>query len=173
VGAPKRTNPVRVRDILVSALPELKDRLLEETIRTDWNRLIGPEMGRRSRPGRLSAGVLEVTVDNSPCLQEMTLRSRELLAALQGRFGAVASLKFTLGALPPVSGPVGPRSRPDSQPNPGREELRAIEAMVTTLPDPVLAGGLRRLLTKDLLARRVRDARPRPEDSRSAEREDS
>ena len=173
MGASRRSSPVRVRDLLVSALPELENRLLEETIRTDWSRLIGPELGRRSRPARLHAGVLEVMVDNSPCLQEMTLRSRELLAALQRRFMAVASLKFTLGTLPSVSRRAAPRAHPAPPPSPGPEELRAIEAMATSLPDPVLAGGLRRLLTKDLLARRSRDARHRREESRTVEKEES
>jgi len=159
----RRTSPVRVRDLLVSALPELESRLLEETIRKNWSRRIGPELGRRSRPARLQAGVLEVTVDNSPCLQEMTLRSRELLAQLQGEFTAVASLKFTLGALPSISSQAAPREQSVPLPSPGSEELLAIEAMATSLPDPVLAGGLRRLLTKDLLARRSRDARHRRE----------
>jgi hypothetical protein len=173
MGGPERSSPVRVRDILVSALPELENRLLEEAIRTDWNRLIGPELGRRSRPGWLHAGVLDVTVDNSPCLQEMTLRSSELLAALRHRFTAVASLKFTLGMLPPVAGPAVPRTRSGPQSGPSPEELRAIEVMATSLPDPILAGCLRRLLTKDLLARRSRDSRRRREDSRLAEKEDS
>ena len=159
----RRTSPVRVRDLLVSALPELESRLLEETIRKNWSRRIGPELGRRSRPARLQAGVLEVTVDNSPCLQEMTLRSRELLAQLQGRFAAVAALKFTLGALPSIAVQAAPRAQSASLPSPDSEELLAIEALATSLPDPVLAGGLRRLLTKDLLARRSRDARHRRE----------
>jgi hypothetical protein len=173
MGVSKRSSPVRVRDVLVSAVPELQNRLLEESIKTDWSRLIGPELGRRSRPGRLHAGVLDVTVDNSPCLQEMTLRSSELLAALQRRFGAVASLRFTLGALPSVSDPAVRRARPETRPTPSHEELRVIEAMTASLPDPILADCMTRLLTKDLLARRLRDARRRREDPRSAEREDS
>jgi hypothetical protein len=173
MGMRKRSSPVRVRDLLVSAVPELQARLLEDAIKTNWSRLIGPELGRRSRPGRLHAGVLDVTVDNSPCLQEMTLRSSELLAALRRRFGAVASLRFTLGVLPSVSDPAARRPRPEPVSNLSEEELRLVEAMATSVPDPMLAGCLRRLLTKDLLARRSRDSRRRREDSRLAEREDS
>ena len=169
----ERSAPVRVRDVLVAALPELRDRLLEETLRADWSRLVGPELGRRSRPGRLKAGVLEVVVDNSPWLHEMTLRSGELLAALRPRFASVASLRFTLGALPPIAGPAAPRPRPERPSRLSHEELRVVEATVASLPDPMLAGSLRRLLTKDLLARRRQDPSRRPDDSRPAEREDS
>jgi hypothetical protein len=173
MGAPERSIPVRVRDVLVSAVPGLASHLLEETIKTDWNRLIGPELGRRSRPGPLHAGVLDVIVDNSPCLQEMRLRSGELLARLQGRAGTVTGLKFVLGTLPASSERPTPRSRFEPRPSLGRDDLNVIETMAASLPDPELAGGLRRLLTKDLLARRSREARDRREDSRVARREDS
>ena len=173
MGAPERSRPVRVRDVLVSALPALQSRLLEEAIKTDWSRLIGPELGRRSQAGQLHAGVLDVIVDNSPCLQEMTLRSAELLATLQRRFRTVTSLRFVLGTLPAGSDRTAPRTRSEPRPSLGPEDLRVIEAMTASLPDPILAGGLRRLLTKDLLARRLRDSRRRREDSRLAEREDS
>lgn len=173
MGVRERSSPVRVRDVLVSAVPELKSRLLEETIKTDWSRLIGPELGRRSRPGQLHTGVLDVIVDNSPCMQEMRLRSSELLATLQRRFGTVTSLRFVLGTVPPGSDRTAPRPRSEPRPSLGDEDLRVIEAMAESLPDPILAGGLRRLLTKDLLARRLRDSRRRREDSRLAQKEDS
>ena len=101
--ASERTGPVRVGDLLVAALPELRDRLLEETLRADWSRLIGPDLGRRSQPGRLKAGVLEVTVDNSTWLQEMTLRSSEVVAKVRPRVPSVTALKLVLGALPPAA----------------------------------------------------------------------
>jgi hypothetical protein len=173
MGAPKRSSPVRVRDVLVSAVPGLETHLLAETIKADWSRLIGPELGRRSRPGQLRAGVLDVVVDNSPCLQEMRLRSGDLLGKLQGRAGTVTGLRFVLGTLPPGSerAALPPRSEP--RPSLGRDDLHAIETMAASLPDPEVAGGLRRLLTKDLLARRSREAGDRREDSRGARREDS
>jgi len=172
--ASERSSPVRVRDVLVAALPELRDRLLEETIRNDWGRLAGPELGRRSRPGRLKAGVLDVTVDNSAWLHEMTLRSGELLAALQTRFGSVvASLRFALGVVPARVDPPTARPRPEPPTRLSHEETRVVEAMVASLPDPALAGSLRRLLTKDLLARRGHSSSRRRENSRPAEREDS
>jgi hypothetical protein len=161
-----------VGDVLVAALPELRDRLLEETLRTEWSRLIGAELGRRSRPGRLRGGVLEVTVDNSTWLHEMTLRSGELLAKLQPRFESVAALKLGLGAVPSSTAPSAHAARGE-RPSPlSREELRGIEDMVAFLPDPTLVGPLRRLLTKDLLARRGNRPR-RGDDPRPVEREDS
>ena len=168
---PKRRSPVPIRDVLVAAVPELRDRFAEETLRGDWTRLVGLELGRRSYPDRLKGDVLEVIVDNSPCLQEFKLRAQAVLSTVRTRFPSVATLKFTLGTLP-SRGEVETRlarARPKSTLSP--EDLQVVEAMATTLPDPILAGGLRRLLTKDLLARRRREADRRRGKSLSAEKE--
>jgi len=169
-----RSKPVRVRDVLVAALPELRDRMLEESIRQDWHALVGAGLGRRSRPGRLKAGVLDVTVDNSPGLHEMTLRSGEVLAALQGRFGpVVGALRFALGAMPPAADEPTPPPLPKPRPALSHDEHRAVEAMLVSVPDTTLAGSLRRLVTKDLLARRRDGAPHRQTDSRPDRREES
>ena len=96
------------------------------------------------------------------------------LAALQTRFGSVvASLRVALGVVPAGVDPPKADPRPESRVRLTHEETEVVEAMVASLPDPALAGSLRRLLTKDLLARRRPDSNRRREDSRPAEREDS
>jgi hypothetical protein len=167
----KRRSPVPIRDVLVAAVPELRDRVAEKTLRDDWIRLVGAELGRRSHPERLKGDVLEVIVDNSPCLQELKLRAQAVLSTVRTRFPAVATLKFTLGTLPSRGGVEARPARPQSRPTLSPEDLHVVEAMATTLPDPILAGGLRRLLTKDLLARRRREADRRRGKSLPAERE--
>ncbi len=172
--APERSSPVRVRDLLVAAVPELGDHLLEDAIRKEWSRLVGPELGRRSRPGQLKAGALDVTVDNSPVLHEMTLRSEELVAALQTRFGStVTSLRLAIGVVPARPDAPSTRPRPATEERLSREETSKVEEMIASLPDPMLAGPLRRLLTKDLLARRQPGPNRRGRDVPPAEREDS
>jgi len=172
--APAWSSPVRVRDVLPAALPALGDGMLEEAIRTAWGGMVGALLGRRSRPGRLRRGVLDVSVDNSAGLQEITLRSGEVLAALQCRFGsAIASLRFSLGEVPAEVEPVRLRPRPESPARLSREETREVETMVASLRDPALADSLRRLLVKDLLARRRHGSNPRPGDPLPPEREDS
>src|SRR5262249_58173510 len=75
MGTRAGRNPVRVGSLLTQAVPALAERLLEETIRKEWALFIGPEAARHSRPVALRQSVLEVSVDNSPWLQELTLRS--------------------------------------------------------------------------------------------------
>ena len=169
-----QSSPVRVGNVLVAALPELRDHMLEETIRRDWGRVVGPEFSRRSRPTGLRLGVLDVTADNSPWLHELTLRSSELLARLQTRYGsAVTGLKFTLGTVAPGWNPVVREPCPEPPARLSHEDARMVEVMVAPVADPELAASLRRLLAKDLLARRPRGAGSRLDDSPPPDREDS
>ena len=75
--------------------------------------IAGPEIARRSRPGELRAGVLTVLVDNSPWLQEVTLRSTEILAAPPGPSrirGHVGALRAWNPARPATAGHARPAS---------------------------------------------------------------
>ncbi|MGH7276164.1 MAG: DUF721 domain-containing protein, partial [Candidatus Rokuibacteriota bacterium] len=107
-------SPRAVADLLVSAVPDLRDRLVEYELRRAWTGAAGPDVARRSRPQTLSNGCLTVVVDNSPWLQEMTLRAAELTARLRERFPEVRSLRFVLGRLEPLETPAaGPeRTQP-------------------------------------------------------------
>ena len=148
---PTRPGPVRVRDVLAAALPELAGLMLQESIRRDWGRIAGPDISRRSQPGGLRMGVLDVTVDNSAWLHELTLRSRELLEAVQVRHGSrVASLRFSLGKIAAGPGPPASQHHPVREIQLGSEDARLVETMVAPVADPELAASLRRLLTKDL-----------------------
>lgn len=155
-------NPVRVGNLLTAAVPALAERMLEEAIRREWAQTAGPEAARRSRSGALRQGTLEVSVDNSPWLQELTLRSAAIVAALRKRHGsAVIAVRFALGSgrgdADVAAGPA--RTRTEA---PQRrltfEEARLVDAAAGQVPDPALASALKRLLTKDLLARGERRA---------------
>jgi hypothetical protein len=148
--------PHRVADLLATAVPGLSERLLEVTIRREWSAVVPSALARRSEPGELVRGALEVRVDNSPWLQELSMRSPELLAALTARYGgAVRSIRIALGPRrPDAPASAGAPGRRPAPPRLDPREAREVSALAATLPDPVLARALRRLLTKDRLARR-------------------
>jgi hypothetical protein len=154
------SRPHHVRDLLVAAVPGLRDRMLEERIRSDWAEIAGPEIAHRSRPAELRAGVLTVVVDNSLWREEVTLRATEILGALRARHGSVAtSLRCALGALPAPRETASHR-RPPAVESLSAEEERAVDSLVAPVIDPVLAASVRRVVTKDLIARRRRAAVP-------------
>jgi hypothetical protein len=95
----------------------------------------------------MNGDVLQVTVDNSPWLHELTLRSRELTDRVRASFPAVRGLRFALGQVsadapspPPVVEPDPPELSP--------ADLTAIDHAAAAIQDPALAHAARRLLTK-------------------------
>ena len=141
--------PRAVGEILLAAVPQVADRLLEQAIRRRWRSLVGPEVARRTQPGTLTGDCLQVVVDNSPWCQEITLRAPEIVAVLAREFGParVRSLRVTLGTLD-----ADPRSalREDTPPDRRvtHEERRTIDALLTPIADRDLRDSMRRLLVK-------------------------
>jgi predicted nucleic acid-binding Zn ribbon protein len=132
--------------VLLSAVPQLSERLPEYHIRRAWAALVGPDMARRTRPQSLANGCLHVVVDNSPWLHELTLRAAELTARLSAESPAVRSLRFTLGALE-----TEPRLRPERRERRVAaltdDDRRDIDEAASAISDPALADVARRLLT--------------------------
>ena len=132
-------------ELLVSAVPELRERLVADGIRRGWGALVGPDVARHARPQALSGGCLQVVVDNSPWLHELTLRTAELTARVAARFDTVRSLRFTLGRLqtaaetsaPPAARPVRAL---------GPDDVREIDESVVGIRDPEARAAARRLL---------------------------
>ncbi|MBI4588520.1 MAG: DUF721 domain-containing protein [Candidatus Rokubacteria bacterium] len=161
------STPTPVGALLTAAFPPLADRLLALAIRRDWPSLVGPQISRRSQPGDLHGGTLTVVVDNSPWLQELTLREAELLSRLQGRCGveSIRALRFTLGA-PPREPEAPDRRLPRrddalTPPDPLTPEEEAWVAQAAgQIREPMLADTVRRLLVKDALFRRLTRGQP-------------
>src|SRR5262244_3636832 len=99
--------PRVVADLILSAVPDLRDRLLEHRIRRAWSNVVGADAARRAQPRSFADGCLTVAVDNSPWLHELTLRSEELTRRLHDRFDAVRSLRFVAGS---IEGEAAPRA---------------------------------------------------------------
>ena len=141
--------PCAVGDILPTAVPQIADRLVEQAIRQQWRSLVGSEVARRAQPGTLAGDCLQVVVDNSPWLQEITLVAPDIVAALARAFGlaAVRSLRVTFGRLE-AEAPPPARGRGEPARRVGDDERRAIDALLAPITDEDLAESLRRLLVK-------------------------
>ena len=139
--------PRRVGELLVSAVPQLEDRLLVQRLRAAWPALVGADVARRSQPLSLVNGCLQVVVDNSPWLHEMTLRASDLVARVSVTFPAVRSIRPCLGG-PPVEEP-SPAARPASRPAIlSDDDRRTIDAAAGAISDRDLSATARRLLTR-------------------------
>ena len=143
----KGGTPRVVGELLVSAVPQLEDRLLVQRLRRVWSTLVGADVARRAQPQALVNGCLHITVDNSPWLHEMTLRAPDLAARLGVEFPVVRSVRFALGVPPAEEPPPAARLVP----RPVRlthDDRRAIDAAAAAISDPDVAAGARRLLAR-------------------------
>jgi hypothetical protein len=128
-------------------VPQLEDRLLVQRMRRAWVALVGADMARRAQPQALVNGCLQVIVDNSPWLHELTLRAPDLVARLGAEYPAVRSVRFSLGA-PPTEEPTT-AARPAARPSRLSDtDRRAIDAAAAAISDPDVAAGARRLLAR-------------------------
>lgn len=141
-----RPEPPRpVADLIATAMPQLTERLVEHQIRRAWSGIVGRDVARRTEPRSLANGILDVGVDNSPWLHELTLRAAELTDRVRQRFADVRLLRFVPGAVDTAPSPI-----PARQPRPAAlsaAELREIDEAAACIPDPTLAAAARRLLT--------------------------
>src|SRR2546429_4389705 len=141
--------PRAVADLLMTAVPGLRERLAEHHVRRAWAALVGADVARRAQPQALVDGCLAVVVDNSPWLHELTLRAEELTARFHERVPVVRALRFTLGSLEPAEPPAPrpPRRERAAAPLPAIDR-HAIDTPTSVISDPTLAAAARRLLTK-------------------------
>src|SRR3989442_3098185 len=137
--------PRAVADLLLTAVPDSRDRPLDYRIRGAWRGVVGPDAARRAQPRPFADGCLTVAVHNSPWLHELTLRGEELTRRLSERFNAVRSLRFVSGRIEaePAARTGGGLPAPlDAR------ALREIDEATGAIPDPAVAAAARRLLTK-------------------------
>lgn len=89
-----RTYPAFMDGALGDAVPELvrklglADSYWEHTLEREWPALVGEQVARRTRPGRMNRGVLYVYVSNSTWLAELNrMGLKQMLENVQRRFG--------------------------------------------------------------------------------------
>ena len=77
----------------------LENRLWEETLLEEWPSLVGPQVSRHARPGRLERGTLYIYVTHSMWLSELHRNFQpQILDNLQARFKEqpIRKLRFQL-----------------------------------------------------------------------------
>ena len=150
-----RSNPTRVGELLETALPRLREPLVASKLQRHWRVLVGQEMARRAQPISFTDGILQIAVDNSPWLQELSLREAELLHRIESTVGPgmIRGLRFVLQACDTEATPQEVLRTAGRAPLTPAEQAKVKEA-VSDLHDQALATALNRFLTKAALAER-------------------
>lgn len=129
-----------------------------------WDRAVGPRVAAQTFPQEIRRGILQVRVSSSVWMHQLQFLKEDILRKLQEVMGsdAVKGFRFSIGEIPRAA----PASRPDSPPPDvlgtnllSARDRRLIEVNLATLADPELRELLRRVMTKDILRRRIREKR--------------
>jgi predicted nucleic acid-binding Zn ribbon protein len=84
----------------------LEDRFWEQSLLREWEAIVGPQVARHTRPGRVQGAVLHVYVSHSTWLNElMRYGMKEMLANIQAKFGTqrIRSVRLALDPEAPGS----------------------------------------------------------------------
>ena len=66
----------------------LQNQLWETALTSDWESLVGPQVAKQTRPGRLQYKILHIFVSNSMWLSELSrYHQKTILENIQARFG--------------------------------------------------------------------------------------
>jgi hypothetical protein len=98
-----------------------------------WRAAVGPRIADRARPWTLERGVLVVKVATSVWANELQMLAPELIARLNARGVAVASMRFRVGALDQAERP--PERRAYRKVPPAKPLAPELRAEVARVPD--------------------------------------
>ena len=96
-----------------------------------WSHVVGEEVARRSQPGLLRNGRLQVTVADAVWLQQLTMLKPAILKSLESHLGsrAVRDIFFVLGAWPTATARPEPTSRGQGDPRSPEFEERLTQVL--------------------------------------------
>lgn len=138
---PRNRNFSPIKDALTRVVRglDLEKRLEEYAVEPIWERALGPEITRHSRPVMVRHGVLLVETRTATWMNELSLRRKEVLRAVNRELGrdAVHSIRFRVGTgfnLAP--GRAAPKEPPPPPPPTDDEISQAVEELgVDTDPE--------------------------------------
>jgi hypothetical protein len=123
--------------------------LVNVVVHRVWPEVVGEVAARRTRPGLLRNGRLEVTVGDAVWLQQLMMLKPVILARLESHLGSqvVRDIFFSVGALsPPVARP-GSVSRGKGRQLSAEMQVR-LQGILQPVQDPDCREVLTRLLRK-------------------------
>jgi predicted nucleic acid-binding Zn ribbon protein len=98
---PREYHDTTIGDMVPRLMKQLglEDRYWEQALLSDWVAIVGEQLARRTRPGRVQHGILYVFVTSSAWLSELSrYGQKQMLENLQKRFGAekIKSLRIQI-----------------------------------------------------------------------------
>jgi hypothetical protein len=164
---PQQTKLQKLGDILQHVLKERNILLTSEKQRLQefWLRAVGFQIGAQTSPDRLKNGSLFVKVSSPAWMQQLHFLREEIIDKINQQMGKefIKNIFFSIGEVSPANRiHQDPLSFfPESFPLEGRDK-KVIEQSISFISDQELKEILKRVMTKDILRRRLTGTRKVP-----------
>ncbi|TRZ76661.1 MAG: DUF721 domain-containing protein [Deltaproteobacteria bacterium] len=156
----KQANLQRLGNVLQGILKEHniffdseEQRLLEV-----WQKAVGPQISVQTRPDRLKRNTLFVKVSSSVWMHQLHILKQDIIEKINQLLGKelITNIHFSIGEIPSAM-PTNSYSSsfsPDSYPLRDKDK-KLIEKSISSVADPELKEILRRVMTKNIIRRRL------------------
>jgi hypothetical protein len=164
---PRQIKPQKLSDILHHFLKKQNIILSFEKQRLQeiWSIAVGTQIAEQTSPDRLNKGTLSVKVSSSVWMQQLHFLKEEIINKINQQVGAefIKNIFFSIGDVSPVyhknQNPL--LLSPESFPLKGRDK-KMIEQSISSISDQELREILKRVMTKDIIRRRLSGVRKVP-----------
>ena len=96
-----KSKPSPISEVIHHVFEKMENTVnpFEEDIEALWKELAGNDGARHSKPIRIQKTVLNVLVDSSGWMQELSMKKRALLKGLKRRLGKdrISEIRFKIG----------------------------------------------------------------------------
>lgn len=148
---PRMQRPAQVSDLLGAYLrgTPAEKRIGEGRIWQVWDTAVGKKIAAHAQPSAFRDGVLTLTVDNAPWMQQLSFLKPELISKLNAEMGEeiVREIFMKAGKVKPLTTSAAPAARKRRQLTP--DELTWISEQAASVTDPDLRAVFERLIKKD------------------------
>ena len=123
-----------------------------------WQKAVGPKISVQTRPDKLKRNTLFIKVSSSVWMQQLHILKPEIIEKINQLLGKelIKNIHFSIGEIPaPMSANSYTSSfSPDSYPLKEKDK-KLIEKSISQVEDPELKEILRRVMTKNIIRRRL------------------
>ena len=123
-----------------------------------WQKAVGPQISVQTRPDKLKRNTLFVKVSSSVWMHQLHILKQDIIEKINQLLGKelITNIHFSIGEIPSAM-PTNSYSSsfsPDSYPLRDKDK-KLIEKSISSVADPELKEILRRVMTKNIIRRRL------------------
>ncbi len=158
----RQKNLQKLGDVLQKTLKRfnISGNSIDRNIWDAWNKAIGPQVAAQTRPDKLRRDILFVKVSNSIWMHQLQFMKQEIIDKTNKFLGreVIKNVHFSIGEIAPPSTLKNEENFTfPNQYQLSERDRKVIEESSSSVPDKELGSILKRVMTKEIIRRRMRE----------------